>query len=168
MRLRALILLLLVAAGPLAAQAPQMPSPFPARDIPDAAPDGTPATGFRLRAAFVTRMADGEWLVMYGYVLAPGRTAPSLTYLRNDALNIACWSRTVPRADMSARAATECYEAGRRRESLTIEMPPGTYGRLRGTVTGRSRRADGTPFSYVLRWQPFGFPDPAPLMDALR
>lgn len=158
-----------VLAGPAAeAQEVVLPGKIAKRDLPATSPDGQRMTGLALPATVAIRLPSREIVVFYGYIVGKSPKAPSWTWTYNDALDMTCWTRMIPRADGSAQGQTTCSAGGAQLSDMPLDVPAGKYGKLKGTLSATTRATDGQRYTYVFRWATGRHPDPAPLVKALQ
>lgn len=127
-----------------------------------------PRGSLALPTTMVARGNDGTTHVLQGFIF--GQMNGDAVYVfRNPRTDLECKGTTQRAADRSGKGQMLCLVGGRPLGTVSFDIPAGTYGKLRGTTTGRIHDDRGRPIgAFITRWAAFGFPDPAPLIAAFR
>lgn len=140
--------------------------------LPDQPRIGDFPPGPRGSLAFPTTMVargtDGTTHVLQGYIFGQ-RNGDAVYVFRNPKTGLECKGTTRRVEDRSGKGEMQCVAQGRSLGVVPFDIPAGTYGRMRGTATGKIHDDRGRPIGAIIaRWATFGFPDPAPLIAAFR
>lgn len=128
-----------------------LPSTFPKSEIPNTAPDGSKVKGLSFPTALLVKRPNGEVYALYGYINARNKRTTSYTYFRNDALNLTCWTIITPIKGQDPTGVNTCYEGDKILEKVDIVVPADKYGKMKGSVSQKTRSPSGV-YQTLMTW----------------
>lgn len=157
----ALVLALGVSAAAWAQ--PVLPDEPRLRDFPKG-----PRGSIALYTTTVAKGNDGTFQVMQGFIFGK-LNGESVYVVHNPKTGLKCEGTTSRAADRSGKGVMTCSVEGRPLGTLPFDVAAGTYGKFRGTTTGKLIDPRGRQIGvFMTRWGALKFPDPLEMVAAFK